>query len=187
MAREKFASKVTWYPMTEEGVYGDPVKLPWCVKLVTKDNYKASEQKGDGRIEESTSILESTDITLELSSQLPLEILCLLTGEEYIKGMSITNTNTKPVSGCLAYEIDMDTHCRRRALRNAYLTKTEQSNETDSEGEVFKFEGKAIGDENNDVYFNLDEKEIKAGADEKVKAIFDSFFEKCPERPVIAA
>ena len=185
MSREKYASKVTWFPETSEGTYGDPVKLPWCVKLTTKDNYITGEIKGDGRIEESTSVLESSDIGLELSSALPLEKLCKLTGEEYIKGMSITTTKTQPVKGCLAYEIDMGGNVRRRALRNCYLTKSEQNNETESEGEVFKFEGKAIGDDNNDVYFTLDKEEVAKGADTKVQAVFDTFFEKCPARPVI--
>lgn len=185
MGREKYASKVTWFPMSDDGTYGTAIKLPWCVKLTTKDNYTTGKLKADGRIEESTSVLESSDITLELSSSLPLEILSKLTGEEYIKGMSITTTKTQPIKGCLAYEIDMGNNVRRRALRNAHLTKSEQNNETESEGEVFKFEGKAIGDTNNDVYYTLDQKEVTTGADVKVKAVFDAFFTKCPERPAV--
>lgn len=186
MAREKFASKVTFFPKTENG-FGEAVKLKWCEKLTTKDSYKTSEQKGDGTIESSTSMVEKTEIGLEISSSIPLAELCKITGERYIKGMAVTNTATKPIIGCLAYEIDMDGEVRRRAILNATLNKNEHNNETDSEGEVYKFEGVGIGDENGDVYLTIDEKEVKSGADAAVKKIFDDFFTTCPTVPTESA
>lgn len=186
MGRELSASKVTFFPKTADG-FGQPVQLPWCVNLSTTDNYETKSTKGDGRIESSFSRLTDVDISLELSSQLPIETLCKVIGTEYQKGMMIKTTSNQSARGLLAYEIDKDGDgCRRRALLNCYLTLNERGNSTDSEGETYKFEGKAIGDANNDVEIFMDEQAVEAEADAKVKEVFDSFFTKAPHRPTVA-
>lgn len=187
MSRETCARKLTFFPLTEEGTYGQPIQLKWCVSLTTKDNFSEKESKADGTIEESSKIAEATDLTIELSSALPVEILSKLTGLEYIKGMAIKTTDTKAAKGCFAYEIGKtgDDGVRRRALRNAYVTLEDRTNETDSEGGTYKFVGKAIADENGDIEYLLDEDEVTKGADAGVKAVWDGFFTTCPHRPTV--
>lgn len=186
MARETYASKVTFFPLTEEGQYGSPVKLPWCTNFKTKNNYKTSEQKADGTIERVVTKLESVDIEIGLSSQLPLSVECELTGAEYSKGMKIVSSNTVPVIGAIAYEIadDSGNPMRRRILRNCTLSKDERTNESESEGEELKFTGKAIADVNGDVEFELDIKEV--GEDSANKSAWESFFTKPIGRPEVA-
>lgn len=184
MARERYARKVTVFPMLSEGVYDTtPIKLVWTEKFETKTNYDINENLGDGTIEESESIIKDMDITLEISSQMSIEDLCKLTGQEYIKGMAITNVETTPVKCAISYEIYKKGDLRRRCLRNCYLTKDSQANETESKGEVYVFNGKAIGDENGDIDITMSEKEVITGADPEVKKVWDSFFTKCPGRP----
>ncbi|MDU2266693.1 hypothetical protein [Clostridium celatum] len=186
MARETFASKVTFFPMTESGRYGEAVKLQWCTNLKTKNNYKTGEQKADGTIEKVTTRLETVDIELGLSSQLPLSIEAKLTGAEYENGLKIVKSTTAPVVGALAYEIadDEGNPMRRRVLRNCTLSKDERSNESESEGEELKFTGKAIADSNGDVEFELDIKEI--GENTANKSLWDSFFTAPIERPSVS-
>lgn len=182
MARETYASKVTFFPKTGE-TYGTPVQLKWCTNFKTKNNYKTSEQKADGTIEKVKNKLESVDIELGLSSQLPLEIECKLTGAEFNKGMKIVSSNTVPVEGAIAYEIaDDDGNAkRRRVLTNVTLNKDERENSTDSEGEEFKFSGKAIADTNGVLDIEIDQEEMKEDA--SIKALWDKFFTEVISKP----
>lgn len=187
MARETYPSKVTFFPELEDGSFDEAVKLPWCVKLNVKFNKATKEYKADGRVEKSTTKIESADIELEVSSDLPLEVESKLDGSTYNKGMQITSTTTLPVKGALAYEIAMDDGtCRRRCLHGVTLSKDELNNETESDGETFTYSGKGIGDAAGDIKFDLDEKEVTKGADPKIKAIWDNFFTEPAKRPVEA-
>ncbi|AOY53870.1 MULTISPECIES: hypothetical protein [Clostridium] len=182
MARELGIRKVTFFPSTGDNQYGSPIPLEWAVNLETKNNYKEKEYKGDMKIERSTKVLESVDITLGVSSNLPPKVESQITGAEYSHCMKITKTSTIPVSGALAYEIVMDdSTVRRRCLKYCSLAKDEQKNDVDSEGEVFTFSGKAISDSLDNVDILMDQKEVEAASgDSEAKAAWDNFFTKVP-------
>ncbi|EOU1465744.1 hypothetical protein VOI00_001869 [Clostridium perfringens] len=182
MARELGIRKVTFFPSTGDNKYGSPIPLEWAVNLETKNNYKEKEYKGDMKIERSTKVLESVDITLGVSSNLPPKVESQITGAEYSHCMKITKTSTIPVSGALAYEIVMDdSTVRRRCLKYCSLAKDEQKNDVDSEGEVFTFSGKAISDSLDNVDILMDQKEVEAASeDSEAKTAWDNFFTKVP-------
>lgn len=182
MARELGIRKVTFFPSTDDNKYGSPIPLEWAVSLETKNNYKEKEYKGDMKIERSIKVLESVDITLGVSSTLPPKIESQITGADYEHCMKITKTSTIPVSGALAYEIVMDdSTVRRRCLKYCSLSRDEQKNDVDSEGEVFTFSGKAISDSLDNVDILMDQKEVEAASDDSdAKTAWDNFFTKVP-------
>lgn len=185
MARETYAQKVTFFPLKEDETYGTAVKLPWCVSVNVKFNKTTKEYKADGRIERSVSRIESADIELELSSDLPLSVEAQMTGDYYEDGMQITSASTLPIVGALAYEIAMDDGtCRRRCLHGVTLSKDELANDTESEGATFKYTGKAIGDSIADIKVDMDEKEVTKSANQEIKAVWDSFFTTPAQRVV---
>ena len=182
MARELGIRKVTFFPSTGDNKYGSPIPLEWAVNLETKNNYKEKEYKGDMKIERSIKVLESVDITLGLSSNLPPAVESKITGADYEHCMKITKTSTIPVSGALAYEIVMDdSKVRRRCLKYCSLAKDEQKNDVDSEGEVFTFSGKAISDSLDNVDVLMDQKEVEAASeDSEAQTAWQNFFTKVP-------
>lgn len=186
MARETSASKITFFPFQEEtSDFGTAVALTNCVGINTKNNYKEIEYSADGKVENSSSRLESADVELEMSSAMMPAIMSKITGQVYNKAKLVTRVGVAIPQGAIAYEIAMDDGSyRRRVLYNVNLRKDEQNNTTDSEGETIKFSGKAIPFEaiegKYDVDLIMDSTEVAAltEADATIKTEFESFFTK---------
>lgn len=186
MARELGPRKITFFPLTSdsgaEPVYGEPISLPWAVNFGTKNNYKEGEYKADMKVEKSTQVLESVDVEIEVSSDLPPKVEASICGNVYKDCKKITKSTTRPIEGAIAYEIvmDEDDYVRRRVIHKVTLSKEEQSNDVDSDGETFKFTGKGIAlVSNDDIELTMDQKEVEeSGVDPKIKAEWDAFFTK---------
>lgn len=191
MARETFASKVTFFPFVD-GVFGEPIPLKHCVGFNTKSNYKEIEYSSDGTIEKSSSKIESVDIELEMSTAMGLDTMSKITGQVYENAKQVTRVGQAIQQGAYAYEIAMDDGSyRRRVLYSANLRNDEKNNSTDSEGETVTFTGKAIPFEAIvgflDVDLTMDSKEVAKSIDEAIKLEFKNFFTEVVLPPVPVA
>lgn len=145
MARETGVRFLTAFKLENGGKYGEPINLENCVSCGVTNNYKDIEYPSDCRIENSISILQSADVGIEMSSSLGFELLAKLTGDEYSNAKMSTVVGGIIPSFALAHEIVMDdATTRRRVLYNCNLKRTETNNDTESEGEVWTLEGKAL-------------------------------------------
>ena len=180
--RELGVRKLTAFPLQSSGTYGDAIALKNCVSLSTTNNYTESEYKSDCTIENSISKLESVDVSIEMSSNMALDLVARLTGQESKNGKVATVVGAVVPRFALAYEILMDDNTtRRRVLYNCNLRKDEQANETDSEGQTFTFTGKALPveiDEKLYVDLMMSESEIAAMEEgkEEAQAEYAKFF-----------
>ena len=186
MARELGARNVTAFPFQSGGVYGTAIPLKNCVAINVKNNYDEKEYYSDGGIENSISTLKSADVELEMSSNMPLSTLGKITALNYEYGKLTTGTSSDAPRIALAYEIIMDDDTtRRRVLYNVTLRKEESNNETESDGETFVLNGKAVPIEyGNKRYVDLTmgETDIESMEENeektKIKAEYDKFFTK---------
>lgn len=186
MARETAAKKVTFFPFQEEtNDFGAPIALINCVSFNTKNNYKEVEYSSDGKVERSSSKLQSVDVEMEMSSSMMPAIMSKITGQVYSKAKLVTRVGTSIPQGAIAYEIEMDDGSyRRRVLYNVNLKKDEQNNTTESDGETYTFSGKAIPFEaipgQYDVDLLMDSTEVAALTEDDVaiKTEFENFFTK---------
>ena len=145
MARELGVRNLTAFKSESSGTYGTAIPLKKCVSLNTTNNYKEREYYSDCTTEHSSATLQNVDVEIEMSSAMGLKILAELTGLEYANGKMAGTVGTVVPQIALAYEVLMDDNTtRRRVLYNCNLRKEEQTNETESEGEVWKFVGKAL-------------------------------------------
>ena len=145
MARELGVRKLTAFKLESIGTYGNAIPLKNCVSLNTTNNYKEIEYYSDCTTENSSANLQNVDVELEMSSSMGLKLLAKLTGLEYENGKMAGVVGSVVPQFALAYEVLMDDNTtRRRVLYNCNLRKEEQSNETESEGEVWNFVGKAL-------------------------------------------
>lgn len=174
MARELGVRKLTAFKMESTGTYGAPITLKHCVSLNTTNNYKEIEYYSDCTIEHSSATLQNVDVEIGMSSAMALELLAKLTGLEYANGKMAGVVDAVVPQFALAYEVLMDDNTtRRRVLYNCNLRKEEQSNETESEGEVFTFVGKALPVEIGDKHYIdlwMSETEINSIAETGTKA-----------------
>lgn len=185
MSRELGVRKLTAFKKQSGGTYGTAIPLKNCVSLNTTNNYKEIEYYSDCTTEHSSANLQNVDVEIEMSSAMGLKLLAELTGQEYANGKMATIVGGTVPQIALAYEILLDDNTtRRRVLYSLNLRKEEQSNETESEGEVWKFTGKSVPvDINGKQYVDLwmSESEIEAIEDEaeksSAKAEYESFFE----------
>lgn len=185
MARELGAKNLTAFNLTGSGTYGTAIPLKNCVSINTTNNYKEIEYYSDCTTEYSSANLQNVDVEIEMSSDMGLKLLAELTGQEYSNGKMATLIGGTVPQIALAYEILMDDNTtRRRVLYSLNLRKEEQSNETESEGEVWTFKGKALPVEINgkqyvDLWMSESEIETITPPDEKesAKAEYESFFE----------
>lgn len=185
MARELGVRNLTAFKLESEGTYGTVIPLKNCVSFNAKNNYKDYENYSDCTTEDSSSILQNADVEIEMSSSMGYELLAKLTGAEYVKGKISTVVGGKIPRFALAYEILMnDASTRRRVLYNCNLKKDEQTNETESEGEVWTLTGKALpvdidGKQYVDTSMALSEIEELEDPDKaKLLAEYNNFFTK---------
>ena len=181
MARELGIRNVTIFPMTADSpdvTYDSAVPLKWAVSLETKNNYSEKEYKDDMHIEKSSKRLDSVEVTLELSSNTPPSVDAKITGATYNKCKRVTTVGFTPLAIALAYEIVMDDDTvRRRVLYNVGLSRDEQKNDVESDGETYIYSGKAIPlPTTGEVDLLMDQKEVNASEDEGVKTEFKNFF-----------
>ncbi|MDU1566414.1 MAG: hypothetical protein E6876_04270 [Clostridium sp.] len=185
MARELGVRNLTAFKLQSAGTYGTAIPLKNCVSLNTTNNYKEIEYYADCTTEHSSANLQNVDVELEMSSAMGLKLLAELTGQEYSNGKMATLVGGTVPQIALAYEILMDDNTtRRRVLYSLNLRKEEQSNETESEGEVWTFTGKSLPVEINgkqyvDLWMSESEIEAIESPEEKAsaKAEYESFFE----------
>lgn len=185
MARELGVRNLTAFKLESEGTYGPAIPIKDCESLSTTNNYKEIEYYSDGKTEYSSSILQNVDIETGMSSSMGYQLLSSLTGAEYIKGKMSTVVGGKIPQFALAYEIIMvGGSSRRRVLYNCNLKKDEQSNETESEGEVWTLTGKALpveieGKQYVDTSMALSEiEELEDPDKSKLLAEYNNFFTK---------
>lgn len=186
MARETGVRKLTAFKLENNGQYGSPIALKNCVSINTTNNFKEISYNSDCKVEYSSATLEYVDVEISMSSAMGYKLLAELTGMDYANGKASTVVGAVIPQFALAYAIVLDNGKeRRRILYNVNLKKDEQSNETDSEGEVWTLSGKALPVEiDNKMYVDtlMDEMEIEAIVDEDTKAKykkeFDEFFTK---------
>lgn len=185
MARELGVRKLTAFKFETEGTYGTAIPIKDCESLNTTNNYKEIEYYSDGKTEYSSSILQNVDVEIEMSSSMGYQLLASLTGAEYVKGKMSTVVGGKIPQFALAYEIIMvDGSSRRRVLYNCNLKKDEQTNETQSEGEIWTLSGKALpveidGRQYVDTYMALEELEELEDPDKALlMAEYNNFFTK---------
>ncbi|WP_111930469.1 hypothetical protein [Clostridium tertium] len=185
MARELGAKNLTAFKIQSGGTYGTAIPLKNCVSIKSTNNYKEIEYYSDCTTEYSSSNLQNVDVEIEMSSSLGLKLLAELTGQEYANGKMSTVVGGQIPQIALAYSIMMDDgNERRRVLYSLNLKKEEQNNETESEGEIWTFTGKAVPVEINGkeyVETYIDKFDIEAIEDEaekaSAKAEYESFFE----------
>lgn len=185
MARELGAKNLTAFKIQSGGTYGTAIPLKNCVSIKSTNNYKEIEHYSDCTTEYSSSNLQNVDVEIEMSSSLGLKLLAELTGQEYANGKMSTVVGGQIPQIALAYSIMMDDgNERRRVLYSLNLKKEEQNNETESEGEIWTFTGKAVPVEINGkeyVETYIDKFDIEAIEDEaekaSAKAEYESFFE----------
>lgn len=194
MARELGVRKLTAFNLNETGTYGEAIPLKNCVSLKTSNNYKDIEYYSDCTTEKSTSVLQTVEVEIVMSSNMGLKLLAQLTGLEYSNGKMAGVIGDVIPQFALAYEVVMDDNTtRRRVLYNCNLRKEEQSNESESEGEEWTFTGKSLpveieGKQYVDLW--MSEVEINAISDQETKekylAEYNGFFEKVimPGEPV---
>lgn len=188
MARETYASKVTFFPFVD-GVFGEPIPLTNCVGFNTKNNYTDISYSSDGRIEKSSSKLESVDVEMEMSTSMGLDIMSKITGQVYEDCKQVTRVGVTIPQGAYAYEIAMDDGTyRRRVLYNVNLRNDEKNNTTDSEGEVVKFSGKGLPFEAITGYLDtdltMDSAAVSKSVNEATKLEFKNFFTEVVLPPV---
>lgn len=185
MARELGEKNLTAFKIQSGGTYGTAIPLKNCVSIKSTNNYKEIEYYSDCTTEYSSSNLQNVDVEIEMSSSLGLKLLAELTGQEYANGKMSTVVGGQIPQIALAYSIMMDDgNERRRVLYSLNLKKEEQNNETESEGEIWTFTGKAVPVEINGkeyVETYIDKFDIEAIEDEaekaSAKAEYESFFE----------
>ncbi|MDB1931673.1 hypothetical protein PMY12_14840 [Clostridium tertium] len=185
-ARELGARNLTAFNMQSGGTYGTAIPLENCVSINTTNNYKEIEYYSDCTTEYSSATLQNVDVEIDMSSAMALKLLAELTGQEYVNGKMATLVGGKVPQIALAYSIVMvDGTERRRVLYSLNLKKEEQNNETESEGEIWTFTGKAVpvkinGKEYVDLIMSESEIEAIEDEDEKAsaKAEYESFFTK---------
>ena len=186
MARETGVKNLTAFPLESVGTYGSAIPLKNCVSLNTTNNYTENSYKSDCTVEYSSARLDDVDVEIEMSSNMGYKLLAQLTGMEYANGKASTIVNSVFPQFALAYSIVLDDGTeRRRVLYDCNLRKEEQTNETNSEGEVWTLSGKALPVEINGVLYVdtiLDQKEINAIVEPDTKAKyqkeFNEFFTK---------
>lgn len=186
MARETGAKNLTAFPLESIGTYGSAIPLKNCVSLNTTNNYTEISYNSDCTVEYSSARLDDVDVEIGMSSNMGYKLLAQLTGMEYANGKASTIVNSVFPQFALAYSIVLDDGTeRRRVLYNCNLRKEEQTNETDSEGEVWTLSGKALPVEIDGVLYVdtiLDQKEINAIVEPDTKAKyqkeFNEFFTK---------
>lgn len=188
MAREVGISKIHFFPMvSDEGQgpkYKAPIHIQWAVNLETEEEYKEGEYYADNIIEKQVRSLLAIGITMEVSSNLPPATEVKITGRGYKNGKKFSRVGQNPISGALAYEIQMDDDTvRRRVIYNTALTRTAQNNatsESEEEGQIFTFEGKGIPlVSTKDVELTMDQKEVEALPENTaVLAEWEAFFTK---------
>ena len=186
MARELGVKNLTAFKLMDGGTYGEAIPMKNCVSLNTTNNFTDISYNSDCTVEYSTSRLDDVDVTIEMSSALGYKLLAELTGMDYVKGKASTVVGAVVPKFALAYSIVLDDGTeRRRVLYDVNLKKDEQSNETDSEGEVWTLSGKALPIEYKDKRYVdclIDQKEMEAleeGEDKTaLKAEWDTFFTK---------
>lgn len=186
MARETGVKNLTAFPLESIGTYGSAISLKNCVSLNTTNNYTEISYNSDCTVEYSSARLDDVDVEIEMSSNMGYKLLAQLTGMEYANGKASTIVNSVFPQFALAYSIVLDDGTeRRRVLYDCNLRKEEQTNETDSEGEVWTLSGKALPVEIDGVLYVdtiLDQKEINAIVEPDTKAKyqkeFNEFFTK---------
>lgn len=186
MARETGVKNLTAFPLESIGTYGSAIPLKNCVSLNTTNNYTEISYNSDCTVEYSSARLDDVDVEIEMSSNMGYKLLAQLTGMEYANGKASTIVNSVFPQFALAYSIVLDDGTeRRRVLYDCNLRKEEQTNETDSEGEVWTLSGKALPVEIDGVLYVdtiLDQKEINAIVEPDTKAKyqkeFNEFFTK---------
>lgn len=183
--RELGARSLTAFKLESLGTYGTAIPLKNCVSVNVTNNYKEIEYYSDCTTEYSSATLQSADVEIEMSSSMGYKLLAELTGAEYVKGKISTVVGGKIPQFALAYEILMDDgSTRRRVLYNCNLKKDEQTNETESEGEVWTLTGKALpvdidGRQYVDTSMALSEIEALEDPDKsKLMAEYNNFFTK---------
>lgn len=196
MARELGVRKLTAFKLESEGAYGSAITLKNCVSLNTTNNYKEIEYYSDCTTEHSSATLQNVDVEIEMSSAMGLKLLAELTGLEYSNGKMAGIVGAVVPQFALAYEVLMDDNTtRRRVLYNCNLRKEEQTNETESEGEVWNFVGKALpveieGEQYVDLW--MSESEINAIVEPETKAKYVTEYGKfftsviMPGEPAVA-
>lgn len=185
MARETGVKNLTAFKRESES-YGSAISLKNCVSLNTTNNYTEISYNSDCTVEYSSARLDDVDVEIEISSNMGYKLLAQLTGMEYANGKASTIVNSVFPKFALAYSIALDDGTeRRRVLYDCNLRKEEQTNETDSEGEVWTLSGKALPIEIDGVLYVdtiLDQKEINAIVEPDTKAKyqkeFNEFFTK---------
>lgn len=181
MSRELGVRNLTAFKL-DKGSYGEPIALKHCVALNTTNNYKEIEYYSDCTTEHSSATLQSIEISLEMSSAMGLDLVAQLTGQESANGKVATVVGAVVPQFALAYEILMDDNTsRRRVIYNCNLRKSEQANETESDGGTFTFEGKGLPveiDGKQYVDLMMSEAEIEAMVEgkEQAKAEYAKFF-----------
>ncbi len=188
MARELGIQKLHAFKILKDGGYDTtPIPLKGAVTFETSGSYKDIEYNSDNTVERSTSILQTLEISLEMSSgTLAVETIAKLTGQEVNGGKIATVIGGEIPSFALAYEIINDEGgLKRRVLYNVNLQRESWSNDTDSDGEVISFTGKAIPIEyNGKKYIDLvmDKAMIEAMEDDTEKnaaqAEWDKWFDE---------
>ena len=196
MARELGVRKLTAFKLESIGTYGNAIPLKNCVSLNTTNNYKEREYYSDCTTEHSSATLQNVDVEIEMSSAMGLKLLAELTGLEYSNGKMAGIVGAVVPQFALAYEVLMDDNTtRRRVLYNCNLRKEEQTNETESEGEVWNFVGKALpveieGEQYVDLW--MSESEINAITEPETKAKYVAEYAKfftsviMPGEPAVA-
>lgn len=196
MPRELGVRKLTAFPLETEGTYGEAIPLNNCVSLKTTNNYKKIEYYSDCTTEHSSAILQYIEVEMVMSSNMGLKLVAELTGLEYENGKMAGVIGSVVPQFALAYEVLMDDNTtRRRVLYNCNLRKEEQTNETESEGEVWNFVGKALpveieGEQYVDLW--MSESEINAIVEPETKAKYVTEYGKfftsviMPGEPAVA-
>ena len=182
MARETGVKNLTAFPLESIGTYGSAIPLKNCVSLNTTNNYTEISYNSDCTVEYSSARLDDVDVEIEMSSNMGYKLLAQLTGMEYANGKASTIVNSVFPQFALAYSIVLDDGTeRRRVLYDCNLRKEEQTNETDSEGEVWTLSGKALPVEIDGVLYVdtiLDQKEINAIVEPETKAKYVAEYAK---------